>query len=78
MHTCTRIICGQQTSANVVVVQQQPQVIRPAPPVQNSSIDNSMTFALIVTILFLVFGCWWTLFCSIPAIIFASMVRKMD
>ncbi len=68
----------QHTSNNVVVVQQTaaavPVVVRPD-GYQPDAGQGALVFAMIITIIALIFGCWWSIVCSIPGIVFASSVR---
>ncbi|XP_064390765.1 uncharacterized protein LOC135338522 isoform X2 [Halichondria panicea] len=65
----------QQSSNNVVVVQQSaaafPVVVRPD-GYQPEAGQAALVFAMIITIFSLIFGCWWSVVCSIPGIVFAN------
>ena len=67
----------QQCTSNVVVVQQSaaviPVVTRPE-GYQPEAGQAALVFAMIITILALIFGCWWSIICSIPGMVFASSV----
>lgn len=60
-------------STNVVVVQSQPTpgiVVHTVQPVG----DHFLTLSIILTVLCVLFGTWYGLFCTIPAMIFSIMV----
>ena len=65
----------QESSTNVVVVQQQPSTVYTTTvrPVG----DNFLTLAVVLTILCCLCGTWYSLLCTIPAIIFAVNVSML-
>ncbi len=64
----------QQTNNNVVVVNTQPTVASTTVVVTRKD-QSSFIFAFIVTFILLFCGCWWSLFCTIPAMVLGNMVR---
>lgn len=62
-----------QSSANVVVVQAQPtvstQVIR-----SSRTGDYFLTLSMVMTVLCCIFGGWWSLMFTIPAVVLAGSV----
>ncbi len=72
---------SQQSSSNVVVVQQQaaavPVIARPL-GYQPDAGNAALMFALVVTIISLVCGCWWSIVCSIPGVVFANAVSRIQ
>lgn len=68
---------AQQQTTNVVVVNQQPSTV-PLTTVRVASRDqSSLIVAVIVSLIAFFCGCWWTLLCSIPAIVFGRMVSTV-
>ncbi len=68
---------SQQSSTNIVVVEQQAAVIPViARPVgyQPSAGNAALMLALMVTLISLICGCWWSIVCSIPGMAFANAV----
>ena len=63
----------QQQHHNVVLVQQQPQVVT-GQVYYGGGGDQGMALAIIATFVAIFFGCWLSLICTIPAIVFASQV----
>ena len=67
------IFCMTFLQSNVVVVNQQPNpafVTTVHPPVR----DHYLTLSITLTVLCAVFGNWHALLCTIPAVIFSTMV----
>ena len=67
----------QQSSNNVVVVQQSaaviPVIVRPD-GYQSDAGQPALVFSMIITIFALICGCWWSIVCSIPGMVFATSV----
>ncbi len=82
-HTCIQPqphpgYAQQQSSTNVVVVQQSaaavfPVVVRPDGYRPDAG-QPALLFSMIITIFALVCGCWWSIVCSIPGMVFATSV----
>ncbi|XP_064407026.1 cell death-inducing p53-target protein 1 homolog [Halichondria panicea] len=63
----------QQQQNNVVVMQQAAPVTIVRPSIHQSDAgQGALVFAIIITLFALVCGCWWSIVCSIPGIVFAS------
>ncbi len=77
IHTQPRPIYVQQQQQqnNVVVMQQAAPVTIVRPSIHQSDAgQGALVFAIIITLFALVCGCWWSIVCSIPGIVFASSV----
>ncbi len=48
-------------------------VVRPG-NYQSDAGQGALVFAIIITLFALVCGCWWSIVCSIPGMVFASSV----
>jgi len=64
----------QQQTSNVVLVQQQPQAVVTTVHHGYAPGDQGMVLAVISTFVVVFFFCWFSLICTIPAIVFASNV----
>ena len=62
----------------MVVIQQPQQVVQTVRPTGSSDYGSgAMIIAIGVTIFIVLFGCWWSLICSIAGIVLASNVSCM-
>jgi len=66
----------QQQTSNVVLVQQQPQAVVTTVHHGYAPGDQGMVLAVISTFVVVFFFCWFSLICTIPAIIFASNAQS--
>ena len=66
----------QQSSTNVVLVQQQPTAVYTR--TVRASGDNFLTLSVFMTMICFLCGTWYSLLCTVPAIIFASAAKEAE